>query len=83
MDYKEIAKMAIYGMPDIDDTQYQHSIQLIYACLLGERDALIKLKQANDKLDGDAAALRGNLLNLIIDNLTEQVLKPLEEARYR
>lgn len=62
---------------------YNASIQFIYACLLGERDALIKLKQANDLLDGEAAALRGNLLNLIIDNLTELVLKPLEEARYR
>lgn len=62
---------------------YNTSIQMIYCCLLGERDALIKLKQANDKLDGEAAALRGNLLNLIIDNLTDLVLKPLEEARYR
>ncbi|MBO7683068.1 MAG: hypothetical protein J6T17_10000 [Clostridia bacterium] len=67
----------------LDLKDFNASMQIIGASLTGIRDALILWKNANDRLEGEAAAMRGNLLNLIIDNLTEQVLKPLEEARYR
>ena len=67
----------------LDLKDFNASMQIIGASLTGIRDALILWKNANDRLEGEAAAMRGNLLNLIIDNLTELVLKPLEEVRYR
>ena len=62
---------------------YNHGIQVIVACLSGERDALVAWKMENDKLNGDAAAMRSNLLNLAIENLDELVIRPLMEAGYR
>ena len=53
------------------------------ASLVGIRDALVLWKTANDRLTGDAAALRGNLLNLVIDNLNNLVIEPLQEVRYK
>ena len=38
---------------------------------------------ANDRLTGDAAALRGNMLNLVIDNLNQLVIEPLQEVCYK
>lgn len=68
--------------------QLQHenfaaSIQIIIASLTGIRDALVAWKLLNDRLTGDAAALRGNLLNLVIDNLNQLVIEPLQEVRYK
>lgn len=59
------------------------SIQIIIASLTGIRDALVAWKLLNDRLTGDAAALRGNLLNLVIDNLNQLVIEPLQEVRYK
>lgn len=59
------------------------SIQIIIASLTGIRDALVAWKLLNDRMTGDAAELRGNLLNLVIDNLTELVIEPLTEVRYK
>lgn len=64
-------------------SEFNYSIQMILACLQGERDALIRLKSLNDRLDGEAAAFRGNLLNLVINNLDDLVIKPLEEVRFK
>lgn len=64
-------------------SEFNYTAQMICACLTGERDALVKLK--NTELDkvGDAAELRINLLNLAIENLQDLVIKPLEEVIYR
>ena len=59
------------------------SIKIIIASLTGIRDALVAWKLLNDRLTGDAAALRGNLLNLVIDNLNQLVIEPLQEVRYK
>lgn len=59
------------------------SIQIMTDSLVGIRDALILWKTANDRLTGDAAALRANLLNLVIDNLNDLVIEPLQEVRYK
>lgn len=67
----------------LDLKDFPASIQIMTASLTGIRDALILWKNANDRLDGDAAALRGNLLNLVIDNLTQLVIEPLQEVRYK
>ena len=67
----------------LDIKDFNYSIQLMLASLIGVRDALRLWKAANDRLDGDAAALRGNLLNLIIDNLDNQVIRPMEEMWYK
>ena len=67
----------------LDIKDFNYSIQLMLASLVGVRDALRLWKAANDRLDGDAAALRGNLLNLIIDNLDNFVIRPMEEVRYK
>ena len=67
----------------LDIKDFNYSIQLMLASLIGVRDALRLWKVANDRLTGDAAALRGNLLNLIIDNLDDLVIRPMEEVRYR
>ena len=67
----------------LDIKDFNYSIQLMLASLIGVRDALRLWKAANDRLDGDAAALRGNLLNLIIDNLNDLVIGPMEEVRYK
>lgn len=68
---------------NLDIKDFNYSIQLMTASLIGVRDALRLWKAANDRLTGDAAALRGNLLNLIIDNLDNLVIKPMEEVRYK
>lgn len=62
---------------------FSASIQIIIASLTGIRDALVAWKLLNDRLTGDAAALRGNLLNLVIDNLNQLVIEPLQEVRYK
>lgn len=67
----------------LDIKDFNYSIQLMTASLIGVRDALRLWKAANDRLEGDAAALRGNLLNLIIDNLDNLVIRPMEEMRYK
>ena len=67
----------------LDIKDFNYSIQLMLASLIGVRDALRLWKAANDRLTGDAAALRGNLLNLIIDNLDNLVIRPMEEVRYK
>lgn len=67
----------------LDIKDFNYSIQLMLASLVGVRDALRLWKAANDRLTGDAAALRGNLLNLIIDNLDNLVIRPMEEVRYK
>lgn len=59
------------------------SIQIIIASLTGIRDALVAWKLLNDRRTGDAAELRGNLLNLVIDNLDQLVIGPLQEVRYK
>lgn len=53
----------------LDIKDFNYSLQLMLASLIGVRDALRLWKEANDCLEGDAAALRGNLLHLIIDDL--------------
>ena len=70
-------------MINTDIKDFNYSIQLMLASLVGVRDALRLWKAANDRLTGDAAALRGNLLNLIIDNLDNLVIRPMEEVRYK
>lgn len=67
----------------LDIKDFNYSIQLMTASLIGVRDALRLWKAANDRLTGDAAALRGNLLNLIIENLDNLVIRPMEEVRYK
>ena len=67
----------------LDIKDFNYSIQLMLASLIGVRDALRVWKAANDRLEGDAAALRGNLLNLIIDNLDNLVIRPMEEVWYK
>lgn len=67
----------------LDFKDFNYSVQLMLASLVGIRDALILWKNANDRLEGDAAALRSNLLNLIIDNLNDLVIRPMEEVRYK
>ena len=67
----------------LDIKDFNYSIQLMLASLIGVRDALRLWKAANDRLTGDAAALRGNLLNLIIDNLDNLVIRPMEEVCYK
>lgn len=67
----------------LDFKDFPSSVQIMAASLVGIRDALILWKQANDRLTGDAAELRGNLLNLVIDNLNELVINPLMEVRYK
>ena len=69
--------------PYMDLKDFPSSVQIMAASLVGIRDALILWKQANDRLTGDAAELRGNLLNLVIDNLNELVINPLMEVRYK
>lgn len=69
--------------PYMDLKDFPASIQIMTASLVGIRDALILWKTANDRLDGDAAALRGNLLNLVIDNLNQLVIEPLQEVRFK
>ena len=68
---------------NLDIKDFNYSIQLMTASLIGVRDALRLWKAANDRLEGDAAALRGNLLNLIIDNLDNLVIRPMEEVSYK
>ena len=67
----------------LDIKDFNYSIQLMLTSLIGVRDALRLWKAANDRLTGDAAALRGNLLNLIIDNLDNLVIRPMEEVCYK
>lgn len=68
---------------ELNFKDFPSSVQIMTAKLVGIRDALILWKTANDRLTGDAAALRGNLLNLVIDNLNELVIEPLQEVRYK
>lgn len=68
---------------ELNFKDFPASIQIMTASLVGIRDALVLWKTANDRLTGDAAALRGNLLNLIIDNLDNLVIRPMEEMRYK
>lgn len=63
--------------------EFNYTAQMICACLTGEHDALVKLKQQEAGKEGEAAQLRCNLLNLAIENLQELVIKPLEEVIYR
>ena len=67
----------------LDLKDFNASMQIIGASLTGIRDALILWKNANDRLEGEAAAMRGNLLNLIIDNLEDLVIQPIMEVRYK
>lgn len=69
--------------PYMDLKDFNASMQIIGASLTGIRDALILWKNANDRLEGEAAAMRGNLLNLIIDNLEDLVIQPIMEVRYK
>ncbi len=68
---------------ELDFKDFPASIQIMTASLVGIRDALVLWKTANDRLTGDAAALRGNMLNLVIDNLNQFVIEPLQEVRYK
>ena len=68
---------------ELNFKDFPASIQIMTASLVGIRDALVLWKTANDRLTGDAAALRGNLLNLIIDNLDNLVIRPMEELLYK
>lgn len=68
---------------ELNFKDFPASIQIMTASLVGIRDALVLWKTANDRLTGEAAALRGNLLNLIIDNLDNLVIRPMEEMRYK
>lgn len=68
---------------ELNFKDFPASIQIITASLVGIRDALVLWKTANDRLTGDAAALRGNMLNLVIDNLNQLVIEPLQEVRYK
>lgn len=71
------------SMNEFRPENFNISIHMILVCLYGQRDALIAWKQLNDRLEGDAAALRGNLLNLAIENLSDMVISPLEEVERR
>lgn len=62
---------------------FNASVQIIIASLSGIRDALVAWKLLNDRLTGEAAEFRGNLLTLVIDNLQDLVIGPLEEVRYK
>lgn len=64
-------------------TEFNYTAQMICACLEGEHDALVKLKAQEAGKEGEAAALRANLLNLAIENLRDLVIRPLEEVIYR
>ena len=68
---------------ELNFKDFPASIQIMTASLVGIRDALVLWKTANDRLSGDAAALRGNMLNLVIDNLNHLVIEPLQEVRYK
>ena len=68
---------------ELNFKDFPSSVQIMTASLVGIRDALILWKTANDRLTGDAAELRGNLLNLVIDNLNQLVIEPLQEVRYK
>ena len=68
---------------ELNFKDFPASIQIMTASLVGIRDALVLWKIANDRLTGDAAALRGNMLNLVIDNLNQLVIEPLQEVRYK
>ena len=68
---------------ELNFKDFPASIQIMTASLVGIRDALVLWKTANDRLTGDAAALRGNMLNLVIDNLKHLVIEPLQEVRYK
>ena len=68
---------------ELNFKDFPASIQIMTASLVGIRDALVLWKTANDRLTGEAAALRGNFLNLIIDNLDNLVIRPMEEVRYK
>ena len=68
---------------ELNFKDFPSSVQIMTASLVGIRAALILWKTANDRLTGDAAALRGNLLNLVIDNLNQLVIEPLQEVRYK
>ena len=73
----------IYTNIELNFKDFPNSIQIMTASLVGIRDALVLWKTANDRLTGDAAALRGNMLNLVIDNLNHLVIEPLQEVRYK
>ena len=62
---------------------FNHGMQVIIACLTGERDALVAWKMENDRLDGEAAAMRSQILDLVIENLDDLVIGPLTEVGYR
>ena len=95
VDLEWVREHSLYGMHpsepshvssvymDLDLKDFPASIQIMTASLVGIRDALVLWKTANDRLTGDAAALRGNMLNLVIDNLNHLVLEPLQEVRYK
>ena len=68
---------------ELNFKDFPASIQIMTASLVGIRDALVLWKTANDRLTGDSAALRGNMLNLVIDNLNHLVIEPLQEVRYK
>lgn len=68
---------------ELNFKDFPASIQIMTASLVGIRDALVLWKTANDRLMGDAAELRGNMLNLVIDNLNHLVIEPLQEVRYK
>ena len=68
---------------ELNFKDFPSSVQIMTDSLVGIRDALILWKTANDRLTGDAAALRANLLNLVIDNLNDLVIEPLQEVRYK
>ena len=68
---------------ELNFKDFPASIQIMTASLVGIRDALVLWKTANDRLTGDAAALRGNMLNLVIDNLNHLVIEPMQEVRYK
>ncbi len=68
---------------ELNFKDFPASIQIMTASLVGIRDALVLWKTANDRLTGDAAAFRGNMLNLVIDNLNHLVIEPLQEVRYK
>ena len=68
---------------ELNFKDFPASIQIMTASLVGIRDALVLWKTANDRLTGDAAALRGNMLNLVIDNLNQLVIEPLQEVCYK
>ena len=62
---------------------YNHGIQVILACLVGERDALEAWRDECMQYDGEEAAFRMNLLNLVIENLDTMVIQPLMRGGHR